>query len=220
MISSSAPELLPPPEELEQRCRAMAVLDSIVCPLFDARQFRFDGSHEQPERVARHDNYEGDGWLIWFTTRGVVIRGFWHESPLSPWALNADAPTPWPNLFVGLPERLQGGPRMMIDGVEAVTFCLWWDADEPRWRAGRISFIDPDHADPDGSQWLMGILSGPHAYQQFAEEVYERHIDLNTIERLYRHEPLTADLVRRLGEDADLDLATTVARAAGYPLSP
>jgi hypothetical protein len=158
MISSRTPEALPPPEELERRCRAMAVLDAIVCPLLEARQFRFEASHGSDQRIARHDTYEGDGWLIWFTARGVVIRGFWHESPVSPWAQDPAAPRLWPNLFLGLPDKLANGPKLPIEDVEAITFCLWWDIKETRWRTGSVAYPDSEYADPDGSEYLLEVF--------------------------------------------------------------
>jgi hypothetical protein len=217
MISSRTPEALPPPEELEGRCRAMAVLDAIVCPLFEGRQFRFDAFHGPDQRIARHDTYEGDGWLIWFTSRGVVIRGFWHESPLSPWAQDPAAPRLWPNLFSGLPDELANGPKLPSDGIEAITFCLWWDDKEPRWCTGSVTYPDLEYADPDGSEYLLDVLSGEAAYQQHIEEVYERSVSLDGIQRIYRQEPLTAEVVHAIEEAADVDLAMAVAKAAGYP---
>jgi hypothetical protein len=218
MHSSRAPQALPPPEELERRCRAMAVLDFIICPVEEARQYRFDAFYAPNERVATYDSYEGDGWLTWFTTKGTVIRGFWHESPLSPWAGNPTTPTPWPSLFIGLPNDLRNGPRTLIDGVEAVTFCLWWDARDPGWRTGHVANPDLEYADPDGSEWLLEPLSGVAAYEKVMEEVHERSLPHNVIQRIYRHEPLTADLVRAIEAGADIGQVMAAAKATSYPL--
>jgi hypothetical protein len=72
-------------------------------------------------------------------------------------------------------------------------------------------------ADPDGSEYLLDVLSGEAAYQQHIEEVYERSVNLDGIQRIYRQEPLTAEVVHAIEEAADVDLAMAVAKAAGYP---
>jgi hypothetical protein len=196
----------------------MAVLDAIICPEAESRQFRFEGPYAPAERVASYDNYEGDSWLIWFTVHGAVVRGFWHESPWSPWALSREAPTPRSGLFVGLPRELQNGPRMLIDGVQAVTFCLWWDVNDPRWRTGPLADPVPGHADPDGSQWLLGVLSGVDAYREHVEEIYESRVPSSALVKFFRHDPLTPEMVRAVDGRADVEQVMTLARVAGYPL--
>jgi hypothetical protein len=48
--------------------------------------------------------------------------------------------------------KLWHGPRLEVEGVEWVTFCLWWDLDDPGWRAGVVAQPDAKWADPDGSE--------------------------------------------------------------------
>jgi hypothetical protein len=113
---------LPAPDELERRCQALALLDAILSPEPRWRYFTFDAAFAPGERVARMDSATGDGWLIWFSPQGVVVRGFDHESPVSPWG--REPIEPWPGLFDRLPAKLRHGPRLEVDGVESVTFCL------------------------------------------------------------------------------------------------
>jgi hypothetical protein len=127
------------------------------------RYFAFDAAFAPGERVARANSATGDGWLIWFAPQGVVIRGFDHESPVSPWA--RDPVAPWPGLFDGLPDKLRHGPRLEVGWVESVTFCLWWDVADPGWRAGVVAQPDAEDADPDGSGSLLAELNGPAEYQ-------------------------------------------------------
>jgi hypothetical protein len=173
---------LPAPDELERRCQALALLDAILSPEPRWRYFTFNMAIAPGERVARMDSATGDGWLIWFSPQGVVVRGFDHESPVSPWGRKPIEP--WPGLFDGLPEKLRHGPRLEVDGVESVTFCLWWDVEDPGWRAGVVAQPDGEHGDPDGSRWLLAELDRPAEFQTYAEEVYERVVPLDVIEHL------------------------------------
>jgi len=217
VLSSRNLSALPAPDELERRCRALAVLEAILCPEPRWRYYSFDAAFAPGARAATMDSATGDGWLIWFSPRGVVIRGFDHESPVSPWR---DEPVaPWPGLFDGLPAKLRHGPRLEVDGVESVTFCLWWDRDDPGWRAGAVAQPDAEYADPDGSKWLLAELSGPAAYQTHAQEVHERVVPLDAIEQVYGHQPLTEGLIRAVDPAADTAVALATARAVGYPVA-
>ena len=77
---------------------------------------------------------------------------------------------------------------------------------------------DPAGEDPDGSADLLGILAGrPEQYAAFAGEYYERDVDVGEVAAIYRHEPLSVELVRRLNPDIDLaSLADDIAEI-GYP---
>jgi hypothetical protein len=61
-------------------------------------------------------------------------------------------------------------------------------------------------------------LIGPAAYQDHAEEVYERAVPLEVVERIYAHEPLTDGLIRAADPDADHTVVATTARAVGFPV--
>jgi hypothetical protein len=217
VVSSRNLSALPAPDELERRCQALAVLDAILCPEPRWRYFAFDAAFAPGERVARMDSATGDGWLIWFSSQGVVIRGFDHESPVSPWG--REPVEPWPGLFDGLPAKLWHGPRLEVEGIESVTFCLWWDLDDPGWRAGKVAQPDAEYADPDGSGWLLAELGGPAAYQTYAEEVHERMAPIDAIKRIYRHQSLTEGLIRAVDPGADTAVALGTARAVGYPVA-
>jgi hypothetical protein len=158
----------------------------------------------------------GDGWLIWFSPHGMVVRGFDHESRLSPWG--RDPVGPWPSPFDGLPATLRHGPRLEVDGIESVTFCLWWDALDPGWRAGVVIRPDTQYLDLDGSEWLLPELLWPAAYQDHAEEVYERLVPLDAIERIYGHELLTEGLIHAVDPVVDTAVALATAKAVGYPV--
>lgn len=56
----------------------------------------------------------------------------------------------------------------------------------------------------------------PEQYTVFADEYYERDVDVRDVAAIYRHEPLSVELVRRLNPDVDLaSLADDVAEI-GY----
>lgn len=101
--------------------------------------------------------------------------------------------------------------------MENTTFCLW-RLPEETWSVGPVDF--PDGEDPDGSEFLLELLSGvPEDYLRFASEYHEAEIPLESIQSIYQHEPLTDELVRSLNSETSLtDLANDLAEI-GYPLA-
>jgi hypothetical protein len=113
----------------------------------------------------------GDEASVWLPSAGCVVRGFDHESELSPWM--ADERRIWPGLLNGLPPELADGPRLNVhDGVEDLTFLLWWSGDGP-WQTGTLPPEIPGEGDLDGSHFLLNPLASDEGGLGFLTEVYE-----------------------------------------------
>jgi len=72
--------------------------------------------------------------------------------------------------------------------------------------------------DPDGWAYLLSHLDGrPESFRALAEERYDEAPPLDAIAAVYRHAPLTDELVARLNPEVSLsDLAEDIAEI-GYP---
>jgi hypothetical protein len=57
----------------------------------------------------------------------------------------------------------------------------------------------------------------PQQYVDFARNYFERDLAGADVAAVYRHEPLTGNLVRRLYPDADLESLATDLDEIGYP---
>jgi hypothetical protein len=72
---------LPGIDTLRDRCRTLALLDAIL----DSSDFHgFSAQWGPGEQLASMDNGSGDAYSIVFGPVGVFIRGFAHESRMSP----------------------------------------------------------------------------------------------------------------------------------------
>ncbi|WP_041842540.1 hypothetical protein [Actinoplanes friuliensis] len=207
---------LPDIAALRDRCRALAVLDAVLDPGSDLPYYGYDAAWGPGVELASMDNGSGDNWSIVFAKTGALLRGFDHESPMSP-AVNDDV---WPGVIDTVPavfaEHLEE-PAFQFDGSFAATVCLWRQAGDDRWHAGPISF--PEGADPDGARWMFRMLTepAPAAYLRFAQDYYEREIDAAAVADVYALRPLTDGTVRRLNPEVSLaELAPDLA-AIGYP---
>ena len=209
---------LPEPATLRRRARHLAVLDAVMSPDWEFRWFSFDAAWGDGEQLASMRNGSGDEWSVTFTSAGTYVRGFDHESALSPFAQEPQGLAP--GLLDGLPEVLRPAaeePAFTMADLPLVTVALWRLAGDRFWAFG----APPARSDgDDGGTWLFEQLDGrAETYRAFAAEYYEQDLDVRAIGRVFDGEPLTGELVSAINPGTDLaDIADEVA-AMGHPLA-
>ncbi|SNR93414.1 hypothetical protein SAMN05216276_1001306 [Streptosporangium subroseum] len=167
-------------------------------------------------------NGSGDEYSIVFSGAGVYIRGFDHESPMSPWA--HEDWEPWPGVIDAVPEVFQAQvnePAFMLEGTPSVTACLWRTTSDPRWCTRGIEFPDR-HPDPDGANRLFALLTdrSAEAYRSFASDYFETETPLDAIEHVYALRPLSDKVVQSLNPEINMvELAKDITEI-GYPDAP
>ncbi|WP_459547551.1 hypothetical protein [Nocardia sp. X0981] len=97
---------LPAIADLRNLCRSLAMLDAILSPDRESRYYSFSTAWAEGEETASMSNGSGDEYSIVFSVAGAYVRGFSHESLMSPYANDCE---PWPGVE---------------DGVPVVTACL------------------------------------------------------------------------------------------------
>ncbi|QMU73122.1 hypothetical protein [Streptacidiphilus sp. P02-A3a] len=210
---------LPAVDDLRDLCRSLAMLDAILSPDWEGRYYSFNASWADGEEMASMRNGSGDEYSIVFSAPGVYVRGFGHESPMSPYGNDGE---PWPGVIDEVPDLFKSfveEPAFTDEnGMPVVTACLWRGATDDRWNHGTIDF--PKGAvDPDGSTSLFELLveQTPKAFQRFAEDYYEVSVDLAAVSQVYALRPLSNELVSSLNPEVCLaDLAQDIAEI-GYP---
>lgn len=227
-ISTRKLDALPPPDRLLPRCRALGMLDAILFPDdWESRYHSFDAAWGEGEQLFQLRDGCGDFYFLLFHRSGdAVLRGFGHESAMSPWSSlrkkRGDREQLWPGLFEGLPRTLDGVRTEPAFGGDEITFCAWWSAEGERaWRIGAVTF-PPGVDDPDGSAALLFSLDGePQTYCRWAEDYTEAEqpLRLDAVAQLYALAPLTEALVRAINPEAALEDVREEAQAMGYPLA-
>jgi hypothetical protein len=217
VISTRNLSRLPGIEPLRALAQSLATLDAIFSIEWEYRTYSFNSRWGTGEPLASMRNGSGDGWLCVFGPLGAFLKGFAHESAMSPW--RARPPKVWPGVLDSVPAAFGALLTEPALAMEETTFCIWRGHGDAAWHAGAISF--PDAPDPDGSADLLAMLDGnPATYQAWAETMYERTIDLAAIAQVYAHEPLTHHLVRAINDAVDFaDLAEDI-KEIGYPAAP
>lgn len=156
----------------------------------------------------------GDEYFILFNTQGAIIKGFAHESPMSP-CVTVPIKV-WPGVLCEVPERFGGFLSEPAFSIQNTTFCIWRGNQDQYWQTGSIEY--PESEDADGSEELLARLDGaPSSYVEFAKFYYERETPLSLVERIYQHERLTEELVDTLNPQISFaDLQTDI-EEIGYP---
>lgn len=146
------------------------------------------------------DNGSGDTLFGAFAAEGAILKGFDHESVVSP--LSRGDMSNWPGLFEGLPDTLARFLEDPAMDVENSTFCCWWTLSAPVWAQGPVSF--PNDED-DGSEYLLDYLHyEPENHLAWARGYYEQPFELADVEALYGFR-FSTQLIRRLNPQANLD---------------
>ena len=204
---------LPEIAELKKRCQSLAVLDAILCPEWEYRYFSFNSNWDEGEMMASMRNGEGDDWLIYFTPRGAIIKGFVHRAPMA-------QKCPWPGVIDSIPETFSNFVKESAFSIEQTTFCLWCQDGDDGWQSGEVDFpADGADGDPDGSALLLPFLDGnPETYRKWGEEYFGTRLNPRAITHIYEYEPLNPFIVRALNADARLDEVREEIQEIGYPV--
>ncbi|MFJ6634785.1 hypothetical protein ACIQMR_25835 [Streptomyces sp. NPDC091376] len=204
--------LLPEPAELRAHLRALAVLDAAIGsdPRFCC--YTFDAAWGPGQEAALMENGSGDDFSVVFTSAGALIRGFDHESEMSPYA--TDDEQVWPGVIDEVPAALRpllDEPAFCDEGIDAprVTTCLWRETGDTAWRTGSAIAFPSGSEDPDGSGFLFPLLTdrSPEAVQAYFEDYYERPVPLDAIRRILGGHTLTPAIAAALNPAALSDSA-------------
>lgn len=210
---------LPAVAELRALCRALAALDVVLSPDDDDRYHLYDTAWAPGEELASMRDGAGNEYSVVFTAAGAYVRGFDHESPMSPYA--TDDEQPWPGVLDAVPEvfrKCVAEPAFSDEsGTPCVTVCLWREHRDTGWQHGVIEFPG---GGGDGAGWMFALLADgtPEAFQKWAQGYYEKPIDLDAVRHVYAGYPLTANVVTALNPATTLAAIADSVAATGYPL--
>ncbi|GGT69284.1 hypothetical protein [Streptomyces lateritius] len=215
---------LPGTDVLLDHCRGLAMLDAVLSPEWDGRYYSFHSRWSGGGQLASMCNGQGDQYSLVFSAAGVYIRGFCHESLMSPYGPLADG-SPWPGVLDSVPEVFRAYVEEPAftdeDGGPVVTACLWREPADTAWRTGTIDFPEEgdDPEDADGAGYLFELLvdRSAEAYQEWAEYYHETSVDLDAVRHVLALRPLTAPVVTALNPGTDLAALADDIAEIGYP---
>lgn len=206
---------LPDIEELRKLSQSLALLDAILSPEWEYRFFSFNSKWGDGEMMASMRDACGNDYFILFNSAAAIIKGFDHESVMSPYA--SEPKKLWAGVLDDVPQEFAKFLFEPAFNIEDTTFCIWRRYADSSWQIGEIDY--PDDENPDGLEDLLFALDGnPLTYKNFAEEYYEQEIPIFSVESVYRHESLSNDLVKTLNENISLKDLREDIEEIGYPM--
>jgi hypothetical protein len=214
VISTRDLTAFPSIPRLNRVTKSLAVLDAIIMPEWDCRHYSFNTKWSAGLEMSSMRNGQGDAWFCVFSDVGVFLKGFDHESQMSPW--NRKPPHVWRGVLDEVPDKFSRFTTEPAFSMADTTFCIWRGHDDGTWRTGHVEW--PSGEDPDGSDWMLSILDGdPQKYKSWAEPYYERSVSPELINYVYEHRPLTDEFVLRLNPERNLKTLASDIEEIGYP---
>lgn len=210
-LSTADLEAWPNPLAFLKPMQSLAVLSACEN---DLRRYSVKKHASLKVIVGEMDNGQGDSCRLIFATVGMVISGFAHEAVTS--SLRNSGP--YEGTYEGFPDEFAKMYEHLLD-EEDVSFCAWYLNSEGSWQRGRVELPD-DEEDPDGSEHIFEYLPfDPLLYAKLEGEYYGREFDIEAVQAIYAHEPLTEDLIKRVNPHCSYARDSVIFRDIGYPIA-
>jgi hypothetical protein len=205
------PKLLPDIGSLRRRSQALAMLDAIVCPEWEGRYYSFNAGWGQDEAMGSMRNGSGDDWFILFGAFGAVIKGLAHETSIAGDKVIAS------EVQRQVPKTFASFLAEPAFGMDRLSYCYWRALGDPSWQ--KVVHPDPvlSQSNDGSAEYLAPLFEPAKAYEEFAKWYYELDLPIAVIESIYRHAPLTKDLVDSLNPRISIAQVQEAAAEIGYP---
>ncbi|MGG4454115.1 hypothetical protein [Brevibacillus porteri] len=211
----SWPKTFLQPEVLKQRMLVLSALDILMSQEEWLRRYQFDPEWDENTTFASINNGAGDDLYILFTLDGVIVKGFDHESEMSPHA--REDYEVWPGIYEQVPPALL---HLLDDEAltkEDVTFCLWRESTDHVWKMGDVH--NPQGLD-DGSDFLLGMIYDiPEDYVEWAEAYYEVKVSLDVVRHVFANTSIIKEMITELNPEVDLEIAIKELQAIGFTVT-
>lgn len=214
-VSTRNLSLLPDIEPLRQRLQQMAVLAEVVGIEYGTPPYEFHPKWSKNQQLGAYKNGSGDELFVHFTPAGCYIKGFAHESSMTPYRTNPKEL--WPGLFDTVPPEFASSIKEPAFDTPHTTFVIWRLATDKAWQIGPVKFPQDDYA--DGSADLLGmVVMSADEFTEWLAENYETEIDPEIVAAVFDHRPLTKLQLAALAPEAEPAELVRVVNEVGYPL--
>lgn len=160
-------------------------------------------------------NGAGDHMNILFSRNGVIIKGFDHESILSPYCNEENEIAK--GIYDNVPKELM---KLLSDEsleVDDVTFCLWREKADSTWKKGDVTTPEEYEEDDDGEGFLTGyIFEDAKSWVQWAQYYYNKEIPLEYVKVIYENKKITRDVIEKINPERNIYEAIKELEVIGY----
>jgi hypothetical protein len=207
---------MPDMDSLRRRLQQMAALEAVFAIGRGTSDHEFYPIWNRSQQLGAIKNGSGDELFVHFTPGGCFIKGFAHESVMTPYRTNP--PTLWPGLLANLPSDFQSSLNEPAFDIPSATFIVWRRVNDAKWHTDDIEF--PNHAYGDGSADLLGrLVVSPSEFAEWLAENYEVEVDEDIVADVFSNHPLSDVQLRALNPRAAIAELRRAVEETGYPLA-
>ncbi|MBQ5857398.1 MAG: hypothetical protein IIW51_00125 [Peptococcaceae bacterium] len=211
---------------MKELLKKQAILDIIVTPEHDAWRRLVSYEYDKTTRCDRFhiSNGSGDHLYVLISPQGAIIKGFDHESCLSPYQNDEELTAE--SIYHNVPAELLA---LLDEETEKddVTFCIWQMPGETHWHQNNIELpdycFDPDRTQPEdgGQAFLMSyIFSDAEEWFEWASIYYELQEEAwDAAALLYETGEITRSMVNDLNPERDYDTIIDECEVSGLILA-
>lgn len=204
--------ILPAVAECLKRSQALAMLDALLSPEWAYRSYSFNASWAPGEQMASMRNGAGDHYFILFVKDGSIVKTFDHELDRrqNPGSLATQLNSIVPPQY----REFLSEPAFSMDEASSIA---WFDAVQRTW----LLALPGERGAERRTDTLLGVLasSEPAAYAEWAREYFEVDVALEAVQAVFRHEPLTEELVTSINSEISLEDVMEDVGEIGYPVA-
>jgi len=214
-ISTRDLSMLPDIETLRRRFQQMSALQAIFAIEYGSADFEFHAQWGREEQMGSFKNGSGDELYAHFTPAGCFIKGFAHESVMTPYRM--DPPALWPGLLSSVPSAFEPSVKEPAFDIASTTFVIWRLTADTDWQTDEIKF--PENDDPDGSHELLSkFMMSSSDFSEWLAENYEVEVDAEIVEHVFKNLPLTDVQLRALNPSVAVTNLRSAVQETGYVL--
>ncbi len=207
-------------EELKKILLCQAVLDIVMTDEEDSwlRLINYYKNYNDDVDMVKIDNGSGDHMYIMFSKHGTIIKGFDHESELSPYA--NDEGNIAKGIYDFVPDELMN--LLSDESVERddVTFCIWRSKNDPLWKKGKDLVSEGYKYGVDGEVFLLGfIFDTAESWLDWAKDYFEEDAEklhLSFVKNVYDLKIEKKEIEKMIDQDRDIEKVIDELKQIGY----
>lgn len=213
MLSTSDLSLMPDIESLRAHMQLLAAITAVFDVEYGEPPFAFDPCWGRQEQLATNKNGSGDELFIHFTPHGCFIKGFAHESEMTPYK-RADRSI-WPGVLDHVPAEFESSLTEPAFDPDATTFAIWRLNSANDWSTGDITFPDDDYKD-GSADLLEPIAFSVSDLTEWLSENYETDVDSGIVQAVFDGHPLSDAQLSKLNPSSPIHTVRNAVRATGW----
>jgi hypothetical protein len=216
MLSSADLSSMPEIESLRNKMQQMAALAAVFAVESGEPYFAFYPKWVSKQQMGAIKNGSGDELFAHFIPAGCFVKGFAHESEMSPY--KKQPRQLWPNLLSAVPPEFRCSLNEAAFDIPATTFAIWRRTNDSAWSKDDIEY--PNRYYADGSSDLLLPFTYTHMeFTEWLSEYFEVEVDVGIVEGVFHGQPLSGSQLKALNPSPSLHALHDAVRQTGYPLA-